>query len=491
MYVVLFVLVFISSCNSKELKTMKTRKESVKGMFYPAQKKELSSMIEEFLKQVKPGEVKKDIVGAIVPHAGYIYSGPVAAYVYKAIQGKKFDTVILIGPSHHVGFKGCAVDINDYWNTPFGEVALDKDLIKKLVDGKKVFFDESPHLKEHSLEVQIPFLQGVLKGDFKIVPIIMGQDSDSWVYLSEKLKNILEEIKNKKILIIASTDLSHYYPYDVAVKKDKKCVSYIEKMDLDGLIKGLNEEEVDMCGARAVLCILKLMKDIGAKAVLLKYANSGDTAGDKSRVVGYSGIVFVKEKEKKNEETEEKLTEEEKITLLKIARKTLEEYLSSGKISDFNVRSERLKKIQGAFVTLNENSSLRGCIGNIIGREPLWQTVRDMAIEAALHDPRFPSVKYNELKNIDIEISVLTPLKKVSSPDEIVLGKHGVIVKRGFKQGVYLPQVATETGWSKEEFLSSLCYSKAGLQPDAWKDKDTELYVFEAIVFDEKEMGLK
>jgi len=248
MYVVLFVLVFISSCNSKELKTMKTRKESVKGMFYPAQKKELSSMIEEFLKQVKPGEVKKDIVGAIVPHAGYIYSGPVAAYVYKAIQGKKFDTVILIGPSHHVGFKGCAVDINDYWNTPFGEVALDKDLIKKfindywntpfgevaldkdlikkLVDGKKVFFDESPHLKEHSLEVQIPFLQGVLKGDFKIVPIIMGQDSDSWVYLSEKLKNILEEIKNKKILIIASTDLSHYYPYDVAVKKDKRCVSY-------------------------------------------------------------------------------------------------------------------------------------------------------------------------------------------------------------------------------------------------------------------------
>ncbi|RLD14262.1 MAG: TIGR00296 family protein, partial [Caldiserica bacterium] len=318
--------------------------------------------------------------------------------------------------------------------------------------------------------------------DFKILPIVMGQDPDSWRYLSEKLFCVLKDEK-KEVLILASTDLSHYYEYEKACLMDKKLIDYIKRMDLEGLIKALNNGEVEMCGARAVLTLIKLMKEIGAKPVFLKYLNSGDTSGDKSRVVGYGAFVFVK--------GGGMLTEEDKITLLKIARRTLEEYLKTGKVPDFEIKSENLKRIQGAFVTLHKKGRLRGCIGNIIGRKPLWETVRDMAIESAVGDPRFPNVKYEELKDVDIEISVLSPLKKVSSPNEILLGKHGVLVRKGFNQGVYLPQVATETGWSKEEFLSSLCYHKAGLPPDAWKDKDTELYIFEAIVFDEKEFGLR
>jgi len=474
---ILFLLLFLS-CGGSNM----GRKEAARGMFYPYDKNEILNLINKFLKEAKIPKIKGEIVGGIVPHAGYIYSGPVAGYVYKAIEGRKFDTVILIGPSHHVGFKGCAIDINDYWNSPLGRVNLDKDLIKKLIDGKRIFFDEVPHLKEHSLEVQIPFLQRVLKNGFKIVPIVMGQDTDSWVYLSKKLYDILEKEK-KKILILASTDLSHYYDYRKASSMDKKLIEYIKRMDLDGLIKALNNGEVEMCGARSVLTLIKLMKDTKAKPLFLKYLNSGDTAGDKSRVVGYGAFVFVK--------GGDMLTDEDKKTLLKIARKTLEEYLKTGKVPDFEIKSENLKRIQGAFVTLHKKGRLRGCIGNIIGRKPLWETVRDMAIESAVGDPRFPNVKYEELKDIDIEISVLSPLKRVSSPDEIVLGKHGVLVRKGFNQGVYLPQVATETGWSKEEFLSSLCYHKAGLDPLAWKDKDTELYVFEAIVFDEKEFGLR
>ena len=179
------------------------------------------------------------------------------------------------------------------------------------------------------------------------------------------------------------------------------------------------------------------------------------------------------------------LNKEQQKKLLKIARQTLEAYIKEGKIPQFGEKDPELLKPYGAFVTLRKGKELRGCIGHIIGSKPLYELIRDMAIASSTQDPRFPPVTEEELKSIKIEISVLSEPKLTKGHKEIELGKHGVIVQSGFNQGVYLPQVATETGWKKEQFLSSLCLHKAGLPADAWKNKDTNLYIFEAEVFEE------
>ncbi|TBR14979.1 AmmeMemoRadiSam system protein A [bacterium] len=183
------------------------------------------------------------------------------------------------------------------------------------------------------------------------------------------------------------------------------------------------------------------------------------------------------------------LNKKQKRELLELARNSIKAYLETGKKIQAKTSDPVLSKEMGAFVTLHENGQLRGCIGNLIGTQSLYLNIRDMAVEAAVGDPRFVHLEPSELKNVEIEISVLSPMERVASPDEIILGKHGVLVKRGFRSGVFLPQVATETGWSKEEFLSYLCSEKAGLPKDAWKDKDTELYVFTAEIFSEKELA--
>ena len=181
------------------------------------------------------------------------------------------------------------------------------------------------------------------------------------------------------------------------------------------------------------------------------------------------------------------LNNQQRSTLLKIAREAITTYLKTGGKMSINETDPVLNQKMGAFVTLNKRGALRGCIGNLIGSQPLYLTVRDMAIAAAMDDPRFPALNAPELKDIEIEISALSILEKVDSADKIVLGKHGVVVRKGYQNGVFLPQVATETGWSKEKFLSELCVQKAGLPADAWKDKNTELYIFTAEVFSEKE----
>jgi AmmeMemoRadiSam system protein A len=233
---------------------------------------------------------------------------------------------------------------------------------------------------------------------------------------------------------------------------------------------------------------------------VLKYANSGDTYGDKSKVVGYlSAVIYGTEQlatshkplatSDEQRTTKEggppMLNETQRKRLLQIARESLTSYVKDGKRKAFSEKDPVLNEDMGAFVTLHEGGELRGCIGNMVGQGPLYQTVADMAIEAATGDPRFPVLSPSEIDKVDIEVSVLSPLNKVSGPEEIKIPGHGVIVKRGFRSGVYLPQVATETGWSKEQFLTSLCASKAGLAPDAWKDPATEMFVFSAEVFGE------
>jgi len=277
----------------------KIRFPAVAGQFYPAERENLERMIENFLKEAKIPEIKGEIFGMVVPHAGYIFSGFVASHCYKTIQNKNFETVILIGDSHYERFEGISIWDRGEWETPLGKVKIDEDLAKKILkESKRFFVRDSAHLFEHSLEVQLPFLQKVLK-NFKILPIIFGSEDKDWKDLA---KAILKFFKEKKILIVASSDLSHYPPYEVAKEADAATIEAILTCDPEIFKEKIKELErkfyqVDTlaCAQDSIKTILEISKNLKLKAKLLKYQNSGDTIyGEKESVVGYSAIVFLK-----------------------------------------------------------------------------------------------------------------------------------------------------------------------------------------------------
>ena len=460
------------------------RKPFFAGSFYPADKKVLSKMIDGFLKNVKEESIDKNkIIGVIAPHAGYIYSGQTAAYSFKLLEGVKNKTFIILGRSHHAYFKGGIIDDRDAWFTPFGEIEIDKDLFKKFYKEKNFHINHTLLDVEHAIEVEIPFLQKVCN-DFKIFPILLGDINIQNV--NSIAHTIYKIVRNRKdIIFIVSSDLSHYYSETIAEKKDHLFFKYLKTKNIPLIYRKLKErKEIEACGDAAIIVMLKVAEKIGSYQIkVLNYSTSAKTTGNKKNVVGYGAIVVLKGEKKE----EGMLTEKQKRKLLKIARETLEYYLSKKELPEIKENDPVFKEKRGVFVTLKKNGHLRGCIGYIYPVAPLVEAVRRMAIESATGDPRFSPVSFDELKDIEIEISVLTVPKRVKSADEIVLGRDGVIVKRGFNQGVFLPQVAEETGWSKEEFLRQLCWQKAGLSPDAWKDPETELYTFQAEVFSESE----
>ena len=479
----------------------KIRPPVVAGTYYPGDKPGLSTMIDSFLDiSVSPATP----LGLIVPHAGYSYSGGVAGYAYKTIQGQKYKTIILIGPSHQVYFHGFALDEHEAWETPLGQAAVNTKLVSEFKKQDNLFtYNSSVFDQEHCLEVQVPFLQKTLN-NFTIVPIILGQQT---LESCKRLGNILYELtKDKKdVLIIISSDLSHYHTYDQACKLDKNAIVDIEHGDAETFFNNIQTETYEACGAFGITSMLFTAQRYGANIKLLKYANSGDVTGDKTAVVGYASLSLQAKRGNPEEEAlslrvpkgrgnpeeeaprscEDILNPEEQQEAINIAHNTIMHYLSTGSKKEYKPKANIFHEKYGAFLTLHKKQALRGCIGVIIGYEPLWQTIQDMAIESATNDPRFAPVTADEMQDIDIEISVLSPLKKVANADEIILGKHGVLVKQGIMQGVFLPQVATETKWNKEEFLGHLCRDKAGLTWDAWKHEDTELYVFSAQIIRE------
>lgn len=477
------MFIFCSSAFAEGIK-----EPNVAGQFYPGDKKELSAQIDERLNQAHPKEIKGDILCLISPHAGYDFSGPTAAYGYKLIRGKTYKTVVVIGPSHYYGFNGIAVYPGGRFRTPLGDLEIDVDFAQKLLEPQQnISADIKAFNKEHSVEVQLPFLQKTLQ-DFKIVPIVVGQCE--YITLNQLAENLSKAIGNRTdVLIVASTDLTHSYDFEETRKVDKLTLKHLQEMDPEDIYRKLSSEEIQMCGGLPVVSAIITAKKSGYdKIKLLSHTDSAEVTGNKTKgnwTVGYASAIIYREN-KPREETE-LLNTKQKKRLLEIARKTIEEYLKSGRSPDFSENDPRLTAISGAFVTLNKHGELRGCIGNIIGQKPLYETVRDMAVESATADPRFQPVTKEELKDVEIEISVLSPLRKISDISEFELGKHGVIVKSGWNQGVFLPQVALETGWSKEEFLSNLCAHKAGLSPDAWKNPKTEIHIFSAIVFSEKQ----
>lgn len=475
----LFTFCFLFLSSAAEIK-----EPDFAGAFYPATAGELSQMVDSFFEAARPEPVRGRIFALISPHAGYAFSGQTAAFGYKLIKDGAYTTVIIIGSSHRSGFNGASVYSEGAFRTPLGLVEIDSVFACELLEkGREaeIFFNPVFFEGEHSLETQIPFLQRALKG-FKIVPIIMGRADLSHC---QKLADFLSQIIGVRddVLVVASTDMSHGYDYEEAQKVDSLTIASLEEMDTRQLYYGLLKGKYQLCGGLPVATALILAKKLGHhKLQVLNYTNSALVTGQKEKgawTVGYVSCAIDKEEETGM------LNQTQRKRLLEIARSSIEKYLKEGKKIELSEDDPLLAKEMGAFVTLHKDGQLRGCIGSITARAPLYQAVKDMAVEAAVGDPRFAPVRLPELKDIEIEISVLSPLKRISSVDEIQLGIHGVIVKKGLNSGVFLPQVAEETGWTREEFLSNLCAHKAGLAPYAWKEPSAEIYIFSAEVFSE------
>ncbi len=503
--VIVFLALLCTDCSAQESKEKSqsnqqiyNRQPAVAGQFYPADKNELEKMLGNLFSQAETKK-KENVLAVISPHAGYVFSGEVAASGLNQIDPEKsYENIFVIASSHRAYYEGASIYYLGNYITPLGEVKVNIDLAKKLCDENKVFsYVPKAHISEHSIEVQLPMLQYKMKKDFQIVPIVIGAQSQK---VCGEMAEILKPYFKKNNLFVISSDFSHYPPYEDANKLDIETAEAIILNNPDEFIKVINDKKnarvpdlsTRACGWTSVLTLLYITENnLDVEYTFIQYMNSGDMDfGDKSRVVGYNSIV-VSEKKGSVENTEFRLTDKDKKDLLEIARTTIVEYISNNEVPKLNSGdySDNLKVHCGAFVTLNKNHSLRGCIGRFTADEPLYQVVQQMAVASSTQDTRFLPVKKDEINDIEIEISVLTPMKKIDSIDEIELGKHGIYIKKGYRSGTFLPQVATETGWTLEEFLGHCARDKAGIGWEGWKDAD--VYIYEANVFIEEDFKEK
>lgn len=486
----LFFLLVLCLCgfqfeSEAVMSSQKVRHAVVSGAFYPADKDELRSLIGRYLNNVPEQNIPDTVSVLIAPHAGYIYSGQVAAYAYKCIENKKYDAVFVLAPSHYHHFAGASIFDGNSYETPLGSIPLATDIIEELKKTNPLIsYHAAAHTREHSLEVHLPFLQVVLGSDFSLVPIVMGDAQ------YETARSVAESIsliaQKKNVLVVASTDLSHFLKYDEAVSIDRYTVENLSTVSAIELSNFFKMKPESACGKNPILTALLYAGIVDAdKRHVLYYANSGDSAGDKNRVVGYVSMAITGKGEK-TMERKDAFSKESKNELFKLVRATIAEKLETGSVGEAESSNPELQDKNGAFVTLHtKDGSLRGCIGNFVSNQPLYKTVQEMALAAAFRDPRFSPVLRDELDDLTIEISVLSPMKKIDDVKKIELGKHGIYIKKGFQSGTFLPQVATETGWNLEEFLGHCARDKAGIGWDGWKNAD--IYIYTANVFSEDE----
>ncbi len=477
----------VSDCSFGERKNVRTPR--VAGQFYPGEGKQLTEQIEEYLEQAEKTELAGPLCALVAPHAGYIYSGPTAAYAYKQIENP-FKRVFIFASNHSREAKidGLSVPEYTHYATPLGEVPV-SSIASSLLQDERISSVPEAHTT-HVIEVQLPFLQVVLGTDFEIIPVITGRIDWNDV---EHFGELFNQYVDENTLFIVSTDLSHYHPYKEAVIRDTSCTYALEELDTEALAQS------ELCGQGAALILLEIAKQRGWKGKILDYRNSGDTAGDKNQVVGYAAIAYYETAESPGTEMSTvphaaSLPREEQRMLLELAQKTVELYVKKQQV--FEPESERflpyrnLIKPQGTFVTLKKEGQLRGCIGDLVGKQPLFLGVRDNAIKAASEDPRFSPVKKEELSQIALSISVLESpqLLEVKTPEEYLTTltyQDGVILVNGRRHSTYLPQVWEQLP-DPAEFLSQLCV-KGGSSPDCWKDPETTIYTYRAQEFGKEE----
>lgn len=494
--IVLLSIIFTMETNSQT--TVTDRQPFAAGRFYSADKETLKKDVDLLFKDCVKTASEGRVRAIISPHAGYIFSGKTAAAAFSAVNTHSgYRNIFIIGSSHVASFNGASVFNTGDYITPLGRAEVNRTIADNLIKNNKVFRNSNePHLKEHSIEVQVPFIQTYFTDNPKIVPIIIGTDNEETV---KQISEALSPWFTEENLFVISSDFSHYPPYREAVEADKLTALAIASGNPDTFLKTLdinsgkkiNGLVTSMCGWTSGLMLLYLSENNpNLKYKLIDYCNSGDSGyGNKTEVVGYNAIALVETSQKhavtdlKKEEFS--FTAEEKNQLFSIVRSSIKMMLDDKKVYtvDAGKISSKFQTPMGAFVTLKINGALRGCIGRFISSDPLYEVVKASAISSAFEDPRFTPLTREEYKKTDIEITVLGPLKKINNINEIILGRHGIYIKKGRNAGTMLPQVATENGWSVEEFLGYTSRDKAGIGWDGWKE--AEIFIYDGVVLEE------
>ncbi|MFC2020259.1 AmmeMemoRadiSam system protein B [Chloroflexota bacterium] len=428
------------------------RNPAVAGQFYPGEPDQLRAMIKEM---VDPAASKEEVIGLVSPHAGYIYSGPVAGATISRIQFK--DTFIIIGPNHTGAGEPFSIMTEGVWKTPLGEVEIDQELAKKILAASKYLREDSlAHQYEHSIEVQLPFLQ-YFKPDIKLVPIIFGNaGGDIYKEIGKDIAGAINE-SNRGVVIIASSDMNHYESQETAQRKDKQAIEAILDLNEDELLKRVSELDISMCGYAPTISLISAAKELGGKgAELVSYQTSGDITGDNSSVVGYAGVIITG-----------------MSPLAKLARETVESYVREGKAPELEELTAEMRETAGVFVSIHKAGELRGCIGTF---EPSTNNVAEEIIQngisSATRDPRFRPVAPNELEDLEYSVDVLTSPEPVESKDQLDPKKYGLIVQSGFSRGLLLPDLE---GVDSVEQQIDICRQKAGIAPN----EPVKLYRFE------------
>jgi AmmeMemoRadiSam system protein B/AmmeMemoRadiSam system protein A len=392
---------------------------------------------------------KEDAIGLVLPHAGYVYSGAVAGAAISRIRFR--DVFVIIGPNHTGRGKPFSIMTEGTWKTPLGSVAIDSDLARNILRTSSYLEEDSAaHEFEHSIEVQLPFLQ-FLKSDVKIVPIVFGYGSGD-IYQNigyELARTVLDS--NKEAVIIASSDMTHYESQESANTKDKQAIDAISSLDEDLLLKRVTDLDISMCGYGPAISLIAAARDLGAKeARLVRYQTSGDAIGDFTRINGHIPS-----------------------PLVRLARKTVETYVREGTVIEPDKLTSEMKGKAGVFVSIHKFDNLRGCIGTF---EPTEENIaREIirnAINSATTDPRFLPIAPNELKDLEFSVDVLTRPERGENKDKLDPKIHGLIVECDYRRGLLLPDLE---GVDTVEQQLSICCQKAGIAPG----EPIKLYRFE------------
>ncbi|MBN1161513.1 MAG: AmmeMemoRadiSam system protein B [Dehalococcoidales bacterium] len=435
------------------------RYPSAAGYFYPASPAEIKSMMARFIDKDAP---KEEVVGLLMPHAGYQYSGAVAGATLSRIKFK--DTFIIIGPTHSGLGKPFSVMPEGTWETPLGEVEVDAELAGKIISlSKYAEADYRAHEDEHAIEVQVPFLQ-YIKPDVRIVPIILAGVSDN-VYkeIGHAIARAIKELKREAV-ILASGDMTHHEPHETAKRKDMAAVEAMLELDEDELTRRYNGMHITMCAHGPVVTLMAAAKELGvAGAELIKYQTSGETTGDYDAVVGYAGVIFKKSTRKSAMHP-----------IAALAKETVETYVKTGKVpAPPEDLTPEMKAKAGVFVSIHKLGDLRGCIGTF---EPQQENVAEEiianAVNSATRDPRFSPVEESELKDLDYSVDVLTTPEPVDDESKLDAKKYGVIVEAGWRKGLLLPDLE---GVNTPAEQIDICRQKGGIGPD----ETVQLYRFE------------
>lgn len=447
------------------------RPPAVAGTFYPAQKLELKTLVDSFLKNAVVTTTGSPRL-LISPHAGYVFSGPVAANGFAHLDNS-IKKVFIIGPSHYQAFSGFAYPEVSTFSTPLGKVPVDKEIIDKLRKHPKARPAAGMDSKEHCLEVQLPFLQVKLES-FTIIPLLTGRIT------AEEAASVILPFIDESTIVIASSDLSHYHSQNDAHQIDKRTI--------DAILANKPDAEIDGCGSIPIRIVMALAEKLGLKPLLVDSRTSFETApqfGDNSRVVGYTSIIYVKQLPKattaeKESSNGSEFTKELQGHLLKIARNSLRAAVHDQPLPHSGELSELFNNHRGCFVTLTKENKLRGCIGYIEPIKPLYQAIVENARNAALYDNRFSPVRADEIDSLSIEISVLSQPKPLEfkTADQLLHllrpGIDGVILSSGYHQSTFLPQVWEQLP-DKIQFLEHLSI-KGGMPKDGWKSASVKIY---------------